>query len=276
MSPDVESRAVIGRRLRAARQERGFTVREMARAVEVSVGTWSAIENGKAPAGHARLHAASRVLSVDLDDLLGLWLRPVEQPATWRDFPPLDLAPPLRGALLAFVELGYHGSTVREIATRAGLSVPGVYHHWTSKQQLLVALLDVTMDDLLARAGLARSETDGPTPRLCNLVECLALFHTYRRELGFLGASEMRSIAEPDRTRIAALRTNMQRMVDEEVLEGVRRGEFRVVRPKEAARAVVSLCTALPQWWTASGPTTPEQTAAHYVEYALDLVRHTI
>src|SRR5215213_4061226 len=76
---------------------------------------------------------------------------------TWRDFPRLELAPPLAGALEAFVELGYHGASVRDIAQRAGLSVPGVYHHWPTKQHLLVALLELTMDDLLDRARAARA-----------------------------------------------------------------------------------------------------------------------
>jgi AcrR family transcriptional regulator len=195
-------------------------------------------------------------------------------PGAWRHFPPLDLPAPLRGALLAFVELGYHGSTVRDIAQRAGLSVPGVYHHWPSKQHLLVALMDTTMEDLLGRTSQARSEVDGPTERLKRLVECLALFHTYRRDLGFIGASEMRSIDEPDRTRIVGMRITQQRMVDEEVEEGVRRGIFYTRRPREAARAVATMCTALPQWWHPNGPATPEETAAQYVEFALDLVRH--
>ena len=106
-------------------------------------------------------------------------------------------------------------------------------------------------------------------------MECLALFHTYRRDLGFIGASEMRSIDEPARTRIVGMRIAQQRMVDEEVEEGVRRGIFHTRRPREAARAVATLCTALPQWWHPNGPATPEETAAQYVEFALDLVRHS-
>ncbi|MGQ0847118.1 MAG: TetR family transcriptional regulator [Sporichthyaceae bacterium] len=274
MRLDQDTRAEVGGRLRAARLARGLTIRDVAGAAGVSIGTWSALENGKAPVDDTRLTVAARAVSLDVGELIGSRTSAPIGPGAWREFPPLELPAPLRGALLAFVELGYHGSTVRDIAARAGLSVPGVYHHWASKQQLLVALLDVTMEDLLRRTGQARAEADGPTPRLRNLVECLALFHTYRRDLAFIGASEMRSIEEPDRTRIAAMRTQVQRMVDEEVREGVRRGELRAERPAEAARAVVTLCTALPQWWTPTGPTTPEEVAAHYVDYALDLVRH--
>ena len=60
----------------------------------------------------------------------------------WREFRPLDLDPVLEAALEAFVEVGYHGATVRDIARRCGLSVPGMYHHYLTKQQMLVTLLD--------------------------------------------------------------------------------------------------------------------------------------
>ncbi|MGQ0845627.1 MAG: TetR family transcriptional regulator [Sporichthyaceae bacterium] len=269
---DVEERVALGARLRAHRVERGLSLREVAAAVGVSAGTWSAVENGRAPADEPRLEAVARVLSLDPVDLRGDVAERADEAGAWRTFEPLELPAPLRGALHAFLELGYHGATVRDIAQRAGLSVPGVYHHWPSKQHLLVELMDSTMGDLLRRAGQARSEAAGPAARLGGLVECLALFHTYRRELAFIGASEMRSLEEPDRTRIVGLRTAMQRMVDDEVEEGVRGRVFGTRRPHEAARAVVTMCVALPQWWSPTGPSTPEQTAAQYVDFALDLV----
>lgn len=275
MPQPTQDRAALGARLRARRLERGLSVREVAAAIGVSVGTWSGIENGRAPVEGARLAAAAQALGLEPRDLAPE--RPAEAaPAgAWRHYPPLDLPAPLRGALLAFVELGYHGSTVRDIAQRAGLSVPGVYHHWPSKQHLLVALMDVAMDELLTRSSQARAEVDGPVERFARLVESLVLFHTYRRELGFIGASEMRSIDEPARTRIVAQRIAQQRMVDEEVAEGVRRDVFATRRPHEASRAVVTMCVALPTWWSPDGPASPEDIAAQYVEFALDLVRHS-
>jgi AcrR family transcriptional regulator/DNA-binding XRE family transcriptional regulator len=262
----------LGMRLRRARLAAGLTLRETARSLEVSAATWSAIENGHTRINEPRLLAAARLFDADAE---ALRTPPAAPPAarTWRDFPPLQLAAPLAGALEAFVELGYHGASIRDIAQRAGLSVPGIYHHWPTKQHLLVALLDLTMDDLLERCRAARAEGDGPVERFSRLVECLALYHTHRRELGFIGASEMRSVDEPDRTRIAAARQDVQRMVDEEVDEGCRRGLMTTPLPRDAARAVVTMCTALPQWWHPTGPSSPEVVAARYVEFALDVVR---
>ncbi|GAB1515083.1 TetR family transcriptional regulator [Actinophytocola sp. KF-1] len=268
--PATADRAEVGLRLRAARRAAGLTLRETARSLDVSVGTWSAVENGRTRITGERLRAAARLFRTSTRRLLAA---PTSAGTTWRDFGPLDLDPPLAGALEAFAELGYHGARIRDVAQRAGLSAPGIYHHWPTKQHLLVALLDLTMADLSARCRAARAEGDGPVERFTLLVECLALFHTHRRELGFIGASEMRSVDEPDRTRIAALRQDVQRMVDDEVAEGVRRGVMATPLPHEAARAVVTMCTALPQWWSPTGPSSPEVVAGQYVGFALDVVR---
>lgn len=262
-----------GHRLREARRAAGLTLRETARALEVSPATWSAIENGHTGISEARLLGAAALFGAEPDNLRTAPPAPAARQRSWRDFPPLRLDAPLAGALEAFVELGYHGAGIRDIARRAGLSVPGVYHHRPTKQHLLVALLDLTMADLLERTRAARAEGDGPVDRFARLVECLALFHTHRRELGFIGASEMRSVDEPDRTRIAAARQDVQRMVDDEVVEACRRDLMVCPLPREAARAVVTMCTALPQWWSATGPSSPEDVAGQYVEFALNLVR---
>jgi AcrR family transcriptional regulator/DNA-binding transcriptional ArsR family regulator len=193
----------------------------------------------------------------------------------WRRFDPLVLDPVLRAAVEAFVELGYHGSTVRDIAARSGLSKPGTYHYYPKKQRVLVAILDMTMADLLERSRAAREEGGlDPVRRFALLVECLALYHTYRRDLAFIGASEMRSLEPANRDRIAALRTEQQGMLDVEVEAATVAGRFTTPFPHEASRALATMCTGLAQWYKPHGPLTPEETAAQYVRFALDLMGH--
>jgi len=132
-------------------------------------------------------------------------------------FPPPENERPIALAQRAFMETGYHGATMRFIAGLAQISVPGLYHHYASKQDLLVRILDLTMSELLWRVQAARDEGRDNVERVALIVECLALFHTHRRELAFLGASEMRSIEPVNRRRIAALRTDSQRIMDVEI-----------------------------------------------------------
>ena len=139
---------------------------------------------------------------------------------------------------------------------------------------MLTTLLRTTMEELLWRSESARREGNTPPERFCRLVEHLALFHTYRRELGFIGAAEMRSLAPENHDDIAAMRHTQQRLVDTEVDESVASGDFRTPHPHEAARAVVTMCTALPTWYYPGGALAPERIAQQYVDFALDVMRN--
>lgn len=298
--PAVEHRLALGRTVRQLRESRGLTLRDVAALLGVSPATVSAIENGRTGISSQRIARLADGFGVPVQRLFlpavhstgngrpvdaaraewpvgapsGLSARPFpRRDGDWREYAPLRLGAALTGALSSFVEFGYHGATMRTIAERAGLSVPGLYHHYASKQEMLVALLDLTMADLRARTAAALEEGRTPVERFALLVECLALYHTHRRELGFVGASEMRSLEPAARRRLATVRREQQQLVDVQVEQAVARGDFRTARPREAARAVVTMCTALPQWFRDTGPASPEHVAAQYVDFALDLVQ---
>lgn len=50
-------------------------------------------------------------------------------------------------AMQVCAEKGYHATTIDEIAARANLSKGAVYHHFKSKQDLFVSLLEASMDE---------------------------------------------------------------------------------------------------------------------------------
>ena len=111
----------------------------------------------------------------------------------WRVF--LLLVGPVLGAALdVFVEMGYHGASVRDIARRRPLRARHLPPLRT-KQEMLTTILDLRMEDLLWRSRAAQDEGGGdPVRRFELLIECLVLYHTYRRDLAFMGASEMRNL----------------------------------------------------------------------------------
>lgn len=196
-----------------------------------------------------------------------------EQTGRWRDFGEPELPVPLAAALAAFAEHGYHGTSVREIAARANLSVPGLYHHYPSKQSLLQGLLERTMTDLLTRSEQAVTEA-GPEPvdQFDAVVESLLRFHMYRREQAFVGSTEIRSLDSSYKQTYIGLRDRQQRMVDEIVFAGVDAGEFRTRYPKDAARAVTTICVGVSTWFKPDGELGPDELIARN----LDLSRATV
>ena len=283
--PESPSAGAAVRRLRLLR---GLSLRDLAARVGVSAGTLSAVENDRTGLSVERLHRIAAALGVPAADLLPD-AEPVlahPAPATparatvavetghWRDFAPLPIDGVLAGAVRAFVAVGYHGASMRSIAQLAHMSVPGVYHHYASKQDLLVRVFDLTMTDLIWRVEQARDEGTDPVSRVALVVEALALFHARRTDLAFVGATEMRSLEPDSYRRIARLRGRVQDVLDEQVAAAVSQGGLRVTHGADAGRAIATMCTSLAQWFHPDGPTTPEQIAAEYGQFALGLLGH--
>lgn len=187
----------------------------------------------------------------------------------WRNYSETVLPPLLQAALDCFVEHGYHGTTIRTVAARAELSVPGLYHHYPSKQALLVSIVQFAMADLLVRSEDAVSEA-GPSveERFRLLIECLVLFHAHRSELAFIAASEIRSLEGESRTAHINSRDKQQKMVDDIVNQGVREGIFDTEYPKVTSRAIVTMCTGIAQWYRRDGELSPEELAVRYANIA--------
>ena len=257
-------------------------MRSLAVQIGVSPATLSGIENSKTSLTVDRMQAIAQALDTSIIDIL----RPTatarprndfaptsSQDTHWRDFEPLSVDPILAGAIDVFVRTGYHGATMRTIAHTVGMSVPGVYHHYPSKQRLLVAALDLATSELHWRMPAARADGTTPTQRFANMVEALALFHTHRSDLAFLGASEGRSLLSPDRERIAAQRSQIQYLLDAEVDAGIRSGDFGAQHPRSASRAVATMCTSLPQWFKPTGTTSASEIARQYAQFACAVMR---
>lgn len=190
----------------------------------------------------------------------------------WREYDELQLSPALRSALDLFVELGYHGTSVRDIARNASLSVPGLYHHHPSKQDLLATLLSRSGHDLLERS-IAAMASAGPDPRdrFIALVENVVLYVTHRRKLAHL-AHEIPSLTPEFKARHVELRDTQERFLNQEVIAAIERGYFVTDNPREASRAVLVLCRGVADWYSPGGEFSPEQLAERYVRFALALV----
>ena len=193
--------------------------------------------------------------------------------ANWRDFGPDGLSAPLRAALGAFVRHGYHGSSIRTIAEAAGLSVPGLYHHYRSKQAILAALVDAAMVEMLEHTAAAAADAgDDPEARFDNVVECLVRFHLARRDHAFVASTEMRSMEPEVRAHHVAQRDRQQQMIEDAIRDGVRCGTFSCEHPEDAARAIASLCVSIASWYRPDGPLSAEVVVGRYLGFARGMV----
>jgi AcrR family transcriptional regulator len=194
----------------------------------------------------------------------------------WRSYGPLDLHPILVHAMEAFNEHGYHGTSVRNIAGRVGVTVPALYYHYENKQALLATLLETSIKDVLDRCRAAAAEA-GPAPlaRFCGMVESIVLYMAHRRSLAFLD-TEIRSLEPANRARYVALRDYLQHMLLDTVEAGRAEGVFTTEIPADAVRAVLIMCQGVANWFRPDGPLTAEQVAERHVLLSLGTVGHPL
>ena len=79
----------------------------------------------------------------------------------------------LQVALRAFGEQGYRGASLAGIATEAGISEPGLLHHFASKRELLFGVLRETEAQFKAWAAEQNADARG----YCELLLDVARFH---------------------------------------------------------------------------------------------------
>ncbi|MGP2441244.1 TetR/AcrR family transcriptional regulator [Streptomyces sp. JW3] len=192
----------------------------------------------------------------------------------WRTYGPLGLHPILVHAMEAFGEHGYHGTSVRDIAGRVGVTVPALYYHYENKQALLATLLETSIKDVLDRCRAAAEEAgDEPLPRFCAMVESIVLYMAHRQGLAFLD-TEIRSLEPGNRARYVALRDYLEHMLLDTVAAGIERGVFTTPIPADAVRAVLIMCQGVAGWYRPDGPLSAEEVARRHVLLSLGTVGH--
>lgn len=183
----------------------------------------------------------------------------------------------LHVALNCFVEQGFHGTSMRDIAGRAGTSIAAIYYHFPSKALLLRSIITRVTEDLLVLLSAARAQAAAEAPGdasvlLAALVRAHVRFHTERQAEAFVGNSELRSLEPENLVPVVALRDRVSAEFKLAVDAGIRSGAFACTHRSEAVLAITTMCTAVANWYRAGGPATSEQIADRYAALALAML----
>ncbi len=110
----------------------------------------------------------------------------------------------LDAALEVFVSQGYHAAAMDDIAERAGVSKPVLYQHFPGKLDLYLALLDQSVDELVATVRDALESTTDNKQRVA------ATFTAYFEYVAGEGQA-FRLVFESDLANEAAVRERLER-----------------------------------------------------------------
>ncbi|GAB3072727.1 TetR/AcrR family transcriptional regulator [Nocardioides zeae] len=200
---------------------------------------------------------------------------PDAAPRARRGRPGYDQATLLRRAIDVFNRKGYDATSMGDLAAELGLTKSAIYHHVPSREHLLKAALDESLEELTAAVERARDpRTDGTAAeRLRALVEeSVHVLVAHQPAVTLLLRVRGNSELEQDALRRRRwIDREVAALVQEAVDEGALRDDLD---PELVSRLLFGMVNSLVEWFRppgdAAATTTADQVAAAVVAIAFD------
>ncbi|WP_405482470.1 TetR/AcrR family transcriptional regulator [Streptomyces sp. NBC_00009] len=191
---------------------------------------------------------------------------------SWAEVTPDAARRLLIAAVEAFAERGYHATTTRDIASRAGMSPAALYIHYRTKEDLLLRISRIGHEKALEILKEAAAAEGTASERLSEAVRSFVRWHAARHLTARVVQYELDSLGEEHRPEIVALRRESDTTVREIINDGVKAGEFDVPDVPGTTLAVLSLCIDVARWFNTEGRRTPDEVGALYADLVLRMV----
>ncbi|MEU9759462.1 TetR/AcrR family transcriptional regulator [Streptomyces sp. NPDC047985] len=192
--------------------------------------------------------------------------------APWAEVTPEAARRLLVAAVDAFAERGYHATTTRDIAGRAGMSPAALYIHYKTKEELLHRISRIGHDRALSVLEAAADGDGTAAERLADAVRSFVRWHAEQHTTARVVQYELDALGEEHRAEIVGLRRRTEAVVRRIIDEGVEAREFDVPDVPGTALAVLSLCIDVARWFNARGSRTPDEVGAFYAGLVLRMV----
>ncbi|MFJ3459716.1 TetR/AcrR family transcriptional regulator [Achromobacter spanius] len=157
-----------------------------------------------------------------------------------------------------FSKHGYERTTVRELAKAVGLQSGSLFHHFRSKEEILVAVMNNGIQEVIDLGGKALAIYVEPEDRLAALfrVHMWSMLHGAGGDAMNALVYEWRSLSAPSQAAVKGLSDRYEAMwqsvVAGAVEAGLLRGDARVIK-----RCVLGAMNLTVQWYKPGGRLAP-------------------
>jgi AcrR family transcriptional regulator len=176
----------------------------------------------------------------------------------------------LEAAAQVFRQKGFHGASMQDIAKAVNLQKPSLYHHVSSKQEILLALLDRALELLLERIS-AISDQDIPADKkLREMVRAYLQILAENTDLSAVLLFEHRSLERKQHARHVPNRDKFEALWRNVLQEGVAAKLFVCDDPALSTRAILGILNWTITWYHPDGTLQIDEIADHYSDLLLN------
>jgi len=154
---------------------------------------------------------------------------------------------------------GFHAASMSDIAAAVHLQKASLYHHVSSKQEILLALLDRAIEMLTERIAPLASQSAPADIKLREMIRAYLQLLAENADLASVLLFEHRSLEPKQHTRHIPNRDKFENLWRDVVLEGVKSKKFACADTGLAARALLGMLNWTLTWYRPDGDLSIDQ-----------------
>lgn len=170
----------------------------------------------------------------------------------------------LEAAAQVFRQKGFHGASMQDIAEAVNLQKASLYHHVSSKQEILLAILDRALELLHERISAFSAQSLAPDVKLHEMIRAYLQILAENPDLSAVLLFEHRSLERRQHARHVPNRDKFEALWRQVLSEGVSARVFQCDDPALTTRAILGILNWTITWYRPSGPLTIHEIADHY------------
>jgi len=170
----------------------------------------------------------------------------------------------LEAAAQVFRQKGFHGASMNDIADAVNLQKASLYHHVSSKQEILLEILDRALQMLLERISAITDQNIPADKKLRFMIREYLRILVDNIDLAAVLLFEHRSLERRQHARHIPNRDKFELLWKNVLAEGVRSKIFQCDDPGLTTRALLGILNWTITWYRPDGEKTVEQVADEY------------
>lgn len=150
-----------------------------------------------------------------------------------------------------FSTQGYHGTSMRDIASAVNLNSATLYHYYRDKQALFFDVMSTRLLALKSRLASEIAEGADPPDKIRRAIDCIAEHNS--RPAGQSMATELRVLDDARRAEIVRIHDEIQAQVEAVIREGIERRCFISHDVKIATYLIFAIGYSVSMWYSPKG-----------------------
>jgi AcrR family transcriptional regulator len=167
-------------------------------------------------------------------------------------------------AAQVFRQKGFHGASMNDLALAVNLRKASLYHHFTSKQEILLEILDKALQLLLERISPIAEQNIPADNKLRLMIREYLQILAGNMDLAAVLLFEHRALERRKHARHIPNRDKFEILWKDVITEGVSKKLFKCDDPSLAVRALLGQLNWTITWFRADGDKSIDEIADNY------------